>query len=101
MKKEIILAFKKVLASTTNFNDIQIDEPTERIFGGYTYMVVGGNFSLKQAFNEFWIEFKSTQETLTYNEWIELDKLVRSKKTELQHTSSCEDYVELQKILKS
>jgi hypothetical protein len=100
MKTEMILAFRKKLSQIDNYNEIYIDEPTQRIFDGYTIMNFD-NFSLNQTFCDKWIMYNSTKFALTHNEWLELDNLVRERKSFLQKSDSCKDYVEIMGIIKS
>jgi hypothetical protein len=45
--------------------------------------------------------YNSTKFALTHNEWLELDNLVRERKSFLQKSDSCKDYVEIMGIIKS
>lgn len=100
MKAEMILAFKKKLSNIVNYNDIEIKEPATRIFGGYTDITFD-NFWLMQCFWEKWLDYKSTRVELTHEEWLELHDLVRERKSFLQKTNSCKDYVEIMNIINS
>jgi hypothetical protein len=100
MKTEMILAFKKKLSQIDNYNAIQIKEPTTRIFGGYTDITFD-NFWLMQCFWDKWLDYNSSRVELTHEEWLELNDLVRERKSFLQKTDSCKDYIEIMNIINS
>jgi hypothetical protein len=54
-----------------------------------------------QCFWEKWLDYKSTRVELTHEEWLELHDLVRERKSFLQKTNSCKDYVEIMNIINS
>lgn len=100
MKTEMILAFKKKLSQIDNFNDISVEYSTQTYFGGYSYMKFD-NFCLSQMLWSKHLEYKNTRVELTHEEYIELRKLVEERKSFLQKSESCKDYVEIMEIIKS
>ena len=95
----MIMAFKKVLSQINDYNKIEIKEPSYRVCGGYTDITFE-KFNLLQVFSSTYLCYKSTRVDLTWEEWMELDIMVRAKKKELQCTESNKDYVEILNIIK-
>lgn len=100
MKTEMILAFKKKLSQIDDFNEIKIEFSTNSYFGGYSNFKFD-NFNLSQILWFRQLIYKDTTVEITDEEWKDLKNLTEERKTVLQKTESCKDYVEIMNIINS
>ena len=110
MKNTLIAAFKKQIAKTTDFNQIEIHEPfndffnksISKAFSSITLNVATDKFIIYQVLIiGATITFGSTTEKISDAEFIELSDLAKSKYNELRCTETNNDYAKLKKILES
>ena len=88
MKEELIKAFKKILETITDFNDINID---------IHYNLKSHQYDIICRFNKFILKKEDNE----YNEFTELLTIVEDKKSKLKQKKYIKDCDEIKLILNS
>ena len=101
MKEELIKAFKKILETITDFNDINIDIHYNLKSHQYDIICRFNKFILKKEDNEYILQYKSIKNNIDYNEFTELLTIVEDKKSKLKQKKYIKDCDEIKLILNS